>query len=133
LFNPKKSTLLKATQKGFLIGCPDMTKKLITKYLNASPGTAKGHMKRLGHGIKSTRPKHPKVRMQPVPNIPTAPSQPAAQIEPPVLPLFNEGPVYPGLAYGAMTGQNLIVNDDKKSIANIFCVGASADKNNGIV
>jgi hypothetical protein len=110
-----------------------MTKKLITKYLNTSPGTAKGHMKCLQHGIKSTHIKPPKVRLQPVPNIPTAPSQPAARIEPPVLPLFNEGPVYPGLAYGAMSGSNLIGNDDNKSIVNIFCFGAFADKNNGIL
>jgi hypothetical protein len=50
-----------------------------------------------------------------------------------VLPLFNEGPVYPGPAYGATTGPNLIGNDDNKSIANIFCFGAFADKNIGIV
>jgi hypothetical protein len=31
LCNPKISTLLKATRKGFLKGCPNMTKKLITK------------------------------------------------------------------------------------------------------
>jgi hypothetical protein len=85
LCNPKISTLLKATRKGFLKGCPNMTKKLITKYLNASPGAAKRHMKRPRHGINSTRPKPPKVRLQPVPNIPTALSQPAAQVEPPVL------------------------------------------------
>jgi hypothetical protein len=91
-----------------------MTKKLITKYLNASPGTTKGHMKRPQHGIKSTRPNPPKVRLQPVPNIPTAPSQPVAQIEPPVLPLFNEGPVYPGPAYGATSGPNLIGSDDNE-------------------
>jgi hypothetical protein len=50
-----------------------------------------------------------------------------------VLPLFNEGPVYPDPAYGATSGPNLIGNDDNKSIANIFCFGAFADKNNGIV
>ncbi len=32
-----------------------------------------------------------------------------------------------------MTGPNLIGNDDNKSIANIFCFGAFADKNSGIV
>jgi hypothetical protein len=36
-------------------------------------------------------------------------------------------------AYNAMTGPNLIGNDDNKSIANIFCFGAFADKNSGIV
>jgi hypothetical protein len=133
LCNPKISTLLKAMRKGFFKGCPNMTKKLITKYLNMTPGTAKGHMKRPRHGIKSTRPKPLKVRLQPVLNIPTTPSQPAAQIEPPVLPLFNKGPVYTGPAYCATSGPNLIGTDDDKSIANIFCFGAFADKKNSIM
>jgi hypothetical protein len=128
LCNPKISTLLKATRKSFLKGCPNMTKKLITKYLNASPGTAKGHMKRSRHGIKSTCPKPPKVRLQPVPTMPTVPSQPAAQIEPPVLPILNKGPVYPGPACGMTSGPNLIGSDEDESIANIFCFRAFADK-----
>ncbi len=51
LCNPKISTLLKATQRGFLKGCPYISTKLINKYLNPSPATAKGHMKRPHHGI----------------------------------------------------------------------------------
>ncbi len=54
LCNPKLSTLLKAMRKGFLKGCPNMSKKLILKYLNPSPAMAKGHLKRLRHGIRST-------------------------------------------------------------------------------
>ena len=46
LGNPKISTLLKALKKNFLKGCPNMTTKLVNKYLNASPATTKGHMKR---------------------------------------------------------------------------------------
>ncbi len=46
LCNPKISTLLKAVRKGFLTGCPNLSKKLILKYLNPSPATSKGHMKR---------------------------------------------------------------------------------------
>ncbi len=57
LCNPKKSTLLKAVRKGFLKGCPNLSEKLILKYLNPSPATAKGRMKRPRQGIKSTRPK----------------------------------------------------------------------------
>jgi hypothetical protein len=45
LCNPKISTLLKATRQGFVRGCPNMLKKMILKYLNPSPATAKGHMK----------------------------------------------------------------------------------------
>ena len=55
LCNPKISTLLKAVRRGFLQGCPNMSEKLILKYLNPSPATAKGHMKRPRHGIRSTR------------------------------------------------------------------------------
>jgi hypothetical protein len=57
LCNPKISTLLKAVRKGFLKGCLNISKKLILKYLNPSPATAKGHMKRPRHGIRSTTPK----------------------------------------------------------------------------
>ena len=46
LGNPKISTLFKAVRRGFLKGCPNMMEKLILKYLNPSPATAKGHMKR---------------------------------------------------------------------------------------
>ena len=46
LGNPRISTLLKALKKNFLKGCPNMTIELVNKYLNASPATTKGHMKR---------------------------------------------------------------------------------------
>ncbi len=55
LCSPKISTLLKAVRRGFLRGCPNLSKKLILKYLNPSPATSKGHMKRPRHGIRSTR------------------------------------------------------------------------------
>ena len=45
LVSPEISSLLKTMQKSFLNGCPNITVNLITKYLNPSPGTAKGHMK----------------------------------------------------------------------------------------
>jgi hypothetical protein len=57
LCNPKISRLLKATRKGFLKGCPYISEELILKYLNPSPATAKGCMKRPRYGIKSTTPK----------------------------------------------------------------------------
>jgi hypothetical protein len=90
-------------------------------------------MKRPRHGIKSTRPKHPKTILQPVPTKPTAPTQPVAQEMPPALPIINKLPVNPGQAYGGTLGPNLIGSDEDESIANIFCFGAFADKNNGIV
>jgi hypothetical protein len=78
LGNPKISTLLKAVHKGFLKGCPNMTEILILKYLNASPATTKGHMKRPRHGIRSTRPK-PMAK-----GCPNAIPGPVAQIAAPV-------------------------------------------------
>jgi hypothetical protein len=52
---------------------------------------------------------------------------------PHVLPLFQQPPPYQGPAFGALQGPNLIGMDDDKSIANVFCFGAFADKNNGVV
>ncbi len=45
LCNPKISSLMKALRKGFLQGCPNLNGKIVAKYLNPSPATAKGHMK----------------------------------------------------------------------------------------
>ena len=55
--NPWISKLLKAVQRGFLKGCPNLSAKLILKCLNPSPATAKSNMKRPRHGIRSTTPK----------------------------------------------------------------------------
>jgi hypothetical protein len=84
-------------------------------------------MKRPRHGIKSTRPKQK--------NGPILPQAPIPQIAPPVLPLFAPEviPAYPGPAHGMQPGPNVIADDGDKSIANIFCFGAFADKNSGIV
>jgi hypothetical protein len=56
-----------------------------------------------------------------------------AQVQPPVLPLFQEVPIHPGPAYGVMAGPNLIGDDEDESIANMFHFGALVDKNSGIV
>ncbi len=56
-----------------------------------------------------------------------------AQPLPPVLPLFDNIPVYPGPAYGAQPEPNVIAENTDKSIANIVCFGAIADRNSGIV
>ncbi len=63
LGNPKISSILKALKQGFLEGCPNMTIPLVKKYLNASPATSKGHMKRPKKGIRSTTPHSPQVPM----------------------------------------------------------------------
>jgi hypothetical protein len=53
LCSPKNSTLLKAIQYGYLKGCPNLTAKGVSKYLN--PSLATGHMKHPRQGIQSTR------------------------------------------------------------------------------
>jgi hypothetical protein len=75
LCSPKVSSLLKAVHCGFLNGCPNMSVKLILKYLNPSAATAKGHMKCPRHGIRNTRTRtpvktnDPHVQVEPVPVI----------------------------------------------------------------
>jgi hypothetical protein len=58
---------------------------------------------------------------------------PGAQPLPPVLPLFDKIPVYPGPAYNAQPGPNVIAEDVDESIANIFCFGAFSDRNSRII
>jgi hypothetical protein len=128
LCNPKISTLLKAVRKGFLKGCPNMTGKLVLRYLNASPATTKGHMKQPRHGIWSKRPKD-----VPQGGLNAVPTGPVAQILPPVLPIFAEIPDNPGPGLSTHRGPNIIFDNDDVSIANIFCFGAFANKNSGIV
>ncbi len=125
--NPKILSLLKALQKGYLKECPNLSEGLVTKYLNPSPATAKGHMKRPKKGIWSTRKK---VTTKGENNVPSVPA-PVPQVVPPPLPLFVEPLPYNGPAYGARMDVNLI--PDEKLIANVFCFGAFAHKINGVV
>jgi hypothetical protein len=55
LCSPRISTLLKAIRCSFLKGCPNLSAAGVTRYLNPSPATAKGHMKWPRMGIHSTR------------------------------------------------------------------------------
>jgi hypothetical protein len=106
LCNPKISTLLKAVRKGFLKGCPKLSKKLILKYLNPSPATAKGYMKQPCHGIKSTCPKRG----------PTLASHPSIAHGSPREMVGAPVPDYiPGCAIPA-----IIVDGCDKTVANIF-------------
>ncbi len=98
-----------------------MNEELVTKYLNPSPATAKGHMKRPKKGIRTTTRKTPPI------------IQPIAQIvNPEVLPIFDEAPPYPGPAYNATNSPAMIENNNEL-IANVFCFGAFADKVMGVV
>ncbi len=115
LCNLKISTLLKVVHKGFLKGCPNMTKKLLLRYLNPSPVTAKGHMKHPRHGIQSTHTKTP-----------MAPIVVPVPVIPPVLPLLGVNIVH-GDYIPTIPGPALIDGKTDESIANNFCFGAFAD------
>ncbi len=131
--NPKISSFMKALKKGFLKGCLNLSKELVTKYLNPSPATAKGRMKHPKKGIHSTRTKPlPTVLQNPQqPAVTSIPQQPIAQANPLIFPLFNDVPPYPGPAYHATLGSNIFTDDE--SIANIFCFGAFANKITGVI
>ncbi len=125
--NPKISTLLKAVRKGFHRGCPNLTKKLILNYLNPSPATAKGHMKHPKYGIKSTRPKPPKESGITKISVISYPPQVDQMEVPKVIIKEQPRPLH------ATNLPNLIGDNDDESIVNVFCFGAFANKNSGIV
>ncbi len=50
-----------------------------------------------------------------------------------VLPQMDSGPVFPGPTFDACLEPNLIAIDDDELIANIFCFGAFAKGNSGIL
>ena len=85
---------MRAMQRGFLKGCPNLNQELVVKYLNPSPATAKGHMKCPKQGIRSTRKPLPK-KSDSMINIPTTIRKDA----PIILPIFVDPPQYHGPAY----------------------------------
>ena len=101
---------------------------MVTKYLNPSPATAKGHMKRPKKGIRSTTKQ---VKTKGDSNVLSIPV-PVPQATPHVLPLFVKQLPYNGLAYNARMEVNYIPDNDE-SIANVFCFGAFANKVSGVV
>jgi hypothetical protein len=117
LCNPTISSLLKAMRRGFLKGCPNLNPELVATYLNPSPATAKGHMKRPKQCIwyceqyTSNNQTGGAYHLNNFCGSPT---------------ISCHGPVY-----GAQRSANLIPDDE--SIANVFCFGAFADKISGVV
>jgi hypothetical protein len=120
LCNPKVSTLLKAVRKGFLKRCPNLSEKLILKYLNPSPATAKGHRKHPHHGIWNTQPMSTTPSIAPVPIVPP-------------LPLHVINHAFPAELHPDIPRPALIHDDTDESIANIYCFGAFADQHSGII
>lgn len=121
------TTFLKAIQRGFLKGCPNISAKGVTRYLNPSPATAKGHMKRPHQGIQSTT--KPQLRQLPsdrqVPPVQAAPIEDnESSLDDLSVPLLHTGPHKHG---------PYVIEDDDSFIGNIFCFGAFADKQTGIL
>jgi hypothetical protein len=121
--NPPITSLIKAINAGFLRSAPHLNAKSIQKYLMPSPVTSKGHMKWPRKGLQSTTPK------------PTRPFLP----RPPCAPSFHQ-PVMPGLIPDDDHKDNsnephptFIDDINNESIANVFCFGAFANKNTGVV
>jgi hypothetical protein len=119
LCNPKISTLLKAVHKGCLKGCLNLSKKLILKYLNPSPATAKGCMTRPRYGIcitclKLIAPQFPVLAIAIV--------QPIQKIVSPSQCLVSPQPMH-----------HIINNNMDESIANLFFISAFANSNLGVV
>jgi hypothetical protein len=126
--SPTISTLLKAIRCGYLDGCPNLSAKGVTRYLNLSPATAKGHMKRPHQGIRSTtaHQPHPPPSGRRGPTVHAAPiadddswiddiSKPSIQAG-----SFNHGPA-------------VLAEDDNSSVGNIFCFAVFADKRTGVL
>jgi hypothetical protein len=126
---PKNLKSDESIEERLLKGCPNLSEELVTKYLNPSPATAKGHMKRPTKGIRSTTKL---VKTKGDSNGTSIVPGPQPQAAPHVLPLFVEPLPYNGPAYGAHREVSYITDNDK-SIANMFCFGAFADKVSGVV
>jgi hypothetical protein len=127
LCSPCISTLQKAIRRGFLKGCPNLTIKGVTRYLNPRPTTAKGHMKRPHQGIRSTMQRQPQAppSERQLLNVQAAPIDNESKVDDVSEPLINLGPI--------KHGPNVIVEDDDSSDGNIFCFRAFADKRTGIL
>ncbi len=118
LCSPRISTLLKAIRHGYLKGCPNLTKNGVTKYLNPSPASSKGHMKRPCHGIRSTGGG-------------TAPTNPN------IIPAAH-APSLQGFDMSHASNQsNLqptnVIESNKETAANVFCFAAFADNHTGVL
>jgi hypothetical protein len=129
LCSPTIPTLLKAIKRGYIKGCPNLTARGVKKYLNPSPATTKGHMKRPRQGIRSTRRD-----TTADPSKPPLPTLPARTIN------ASDASTESGTSgdsdsdsdsvHPTLPSANMIEDDDD-SDANVFIFAAFADKNTG--
>jgi hypothetical protein len=118
LCSPTISTLLKAIWRKYLKGCPNLMSHGVTKYLNPSPATAKGHMKHPRQGVRSTR----------TPTIIQADASP--RLHPSIVvndTAHQQEPPMPLIPFALIP--NVIEDDmDNQTDANLFCFATFADK-----
>ncbi len=127
LCSPTIPTLLKAIKRGYLKGCPNLTAHGVKKYLNPSPATTKGHMKRPLHGIRSTR--------RATTGDPSIPAWPAL----PTNTIATSDASSTSVASNDSDADSVhppfptanVIEDDDTSDANVFIFAAFADKQTG--
>jgi hypothetical protein len=129
LCSPRISTLLKAIKRGYLKGCPNLTAHGVNKYLNPSPATAKGHMKRPRQGIRSTR------WVPPVPSPSVVQSRIVPEAIHPIAHthvhvMDNDDKDLEDSIHMHVPHTNVIKSDDDSN-GNVFVFAAFADKRNG--
>jgi hypothetical protein len=123
LCNLPITSLIKAINAGFLRSARHLNAKSVQKYCMPSPATSKGHMKQQCKGLQSMtlKPTHPFL-----PRPPCAP-----KIHQPVMP----GPIPDDNHEDNSNKPRPAFIDDinNESISNVFCFGAFANKNTGVV
>ena len=125
--SPRLSSFLKAIRRGFLTGCPNLTSNNVTRYLNPSPASSKGHMKRPHQGIRSTRPRQPPTQRVTLPDDTRQPQyDDATSATTPSSASSQRSTPPPRSA-------NIIEDDDTPTAGNIFCFAAFADKKTGVM
>ena len=126
--SPKISTILKAIRRDFLDRCPNLSAKGVTRYLNPSPATAKGHMKRPHQGIRSTTAKQPCAPPYDRQG-PTVHAAPIGDEESSIDDVSN-----PSFHADLLDhGPSVLVEDDDSSVGNIYWFAAFADKRTGVL
>ena len=127
LCSPTIPTLRKAIKRGYLKGCPNLTARGVQKYLNPSPATTKGHMKRPRQGIRST---HHAPKADPsIPTLPILPAQTIAASDASTVSGTSDDSV-PESVHPTLPSAH-IIEDDNNSDVNVFIFAAFADKNTG--
>jgi hypothetical protein len=115
---------------GYLKGCPNLTAHGLSKYLNPSPATAKGYMKRPHQGIWSTRRILTPTTTHKLLQVPLI--EPTGHKVVKLIPLDDVNSNY-NFGSDLLTTHAAVIKSDKDSEPNIFCFSAFADKHTGIL